>query len=105
MGPLGGPVRSSQTGYRSVLYWASWTNALRPFAQPSGHDAPVASEAGISITGSGAAGAMRSEPHGSGRVKPTRVALTCNDARRRRSRTRANATLFFGAFARSRVSC
>jgi hypothetical protein len=67
---------------------------LRPAL--SGHDAPVASEAGFSITGSGAAGAMRSEPHRSARVKPNAVALTCSDARRRRSRTRAKHRTFSG---------
>ena len=93
-GAAGWPGCSMQTGYRSVLYQASWTSALRPFAQPSGHDAPVASEAGSSITGSGAAGAMRSEPHHGVRVKPNDVALTCNDARRRRSRTHAKSSTF-----------
>ena len=57
MGPLGGPACDadglSQRSLPGLLDLRP--SPLRPAL--SGHDAPVASEAGISITGSGAAGA------------------------------------------------
>jgi hypothetical protein len=34
VGPLGGPYCPRQTGYRSVLYWASWTAAEPPWFAP-----------------------------------------------------------------------
>jgi hypothetical protein len=34
VGPLGGPSCARQTGYRSVLYEASWTAADKPPGSP-----------------------------------------------------------------------
>ena len=95
VGPLGGPACSRR---RVIAAFSTGPPGPTPFApSPSplvtthlSHPRPDC----WSLSGSGAAGAMRSEPHRSFRVKPTRVALTCSDARRRWSHARVNNTTF-----------
>ena len=53
LGPLVGPIRMQQTGYRSVLYLDSWTAAQPPRFAPPPRRLPASSRTGTATDARG----------------------------------------------------
>jgi len=77
VGPLGGPCCARQTGYRNVLYEASWTAAEPPPFAP-----PPRGPAKVHDCSRGCRGRRAVGPRSTVAVKPSRAAMTSTDARR-----------------------
>ena len=77
VGPLGGPCCARQTGYRNVLYEASWTAA-----EPPRSPRPLAVRRKSTTAVTGCRGRRAVGPRTTVAVKPSRAAMTRTDARR-----------------------